>query len=295
MEVVDSAAAFTEHRALLFTIAYEITGSAVDAEDVVSECFLRWSSVGSREEVRNTRAYLARIATRQALNLLRAKARRREEYVGSWLPEPLLTAPDVAEDAIMSEAISMAMLVVLESLSPEERAVFVLHEVFRFGFAEIGAATGKAETAVRQIAHRARGAVEARRPRFEPDQALTSAALEKFWAATVSGDLQGLMSVLAPDVVVLSDGGGKAKAALRPVVGNESVARFMIGLARKYDGGLGIEAALINGAPGVQVTLDGALDSVATVDLVAGKIARIYFVRNPDKLAAAWTVNDLAR
>ena len=294
MELTDPVVAFTEHRALLFTIAYEITGSAVDAEDVVSECFVRWNAAGSGEGVRNPRAYLARIATHQALNLLRAKTRRREEYVGAWLPEPLLTAPDVAEDAVMSEAISMAMMVVLESLSPDERAVFVLREVFGFDFREIGAATGRSEAAARQIAHRARGAVQARRPRFEPDAALATAALEKFWAATATGDVQGLMSVLAPDVVVLSDGGGKAKAALRPVVGSDAVARFMIGLARKNQG-MDIRPALINGAVGVQVTLDGALDSVATVDLVAGRIARIYFVRNPDKLAAAWTVNQLAR
>ena len=198
---------FVTHRGLLFTVAYEMLGSAVDAEDVVQETWLRWADV-DHAEVRDPRAYLVRIVTRQAMNRLRSVSRRREEYVGEWLPEPLLTSPDVAEDAELAENVSIAMLTVLETLGPAERAVFVLHEVFETPYDEIAEVVGKTPAAVRQIAHRAREHVAARRPRMQVDRAQQEATLEKFMAAISSGDLQGLLDVLAPDVVLIADGGG---------------------------------------------------------------------------------------
>ena len=206
---------FVTHRGLLFTVAYEMLGSAVDAEDVVQETWLRWADV-DQAEVRDPRAYLVRIVTRQALNRLRTVSRRREDYVGEWLPEPLLTSPDVAEDAELAENVSIAMLTVLETLGPTERAVFVLHEVFETPYDEIAEVVGKTPAAVRQIAHRAREHVAARRPRMQVDRAQQEATLEKFMAAISSGDLQGLMEVLAPDVVLIADGGGLVTAARKP-------------------------------------------------------------------------------
>src|SRR5579863_7714903 len=209
---------FVSHRGLLFTVAYEMLGSAVDAEDVVQETWLRWANV-DQADVRDPRAYLVRMVTRQALNRLRTVSRQREDYVGEWLPEPLLTSPDVAEDSELAENVSIAMLTVLETLGPSERAVFVLHEVFESPYDEIAEVLGKTPAAVRQIAHRARKHVAARRPRMQVDQAQQEATLEKFMAAISSGDLQGLLDVLAPDVVLVADGGGLVRAARKPITG----------------------------------------------------------------------------
>ena len=208
---------FVTHRSLLFTVAYEMLGSAADAEDVVQETWLRWADV-DQAEVRDPRAYLVRIVTRQALDRLRTLARRREDYVGQWLPEPLLTSPDVAEDVELAESVSIAMLTVLETLGPVERAVFVLREVFDLPYDEIAEAVGKSAAAVRQIAHRAREHVAARRPRMSVSRAEQQAAVERFQAALTTGDLQGLLDVLAPDVVLMADGGGVVPAAIRPLV-----------------------------------------------------------------------------
>src|SRR5450631_1717998 len=220
---------FVTHRSLLFTVAYEMLGSAADAEDVVQETWLRWAGIGdaARNEVRDPRAYLVRIVTRQALNRLRSVSRRREEYVGEWLPEPLLTSPDAAEDAELAENVSIAMLTVLETLGPAERAVFVLHEVFETPYDEIAEVVGKTPAAVRQIAHRARDHVAARRPRMQVDRAQQEATVEKFMAAISSGDLQGLLDVLAPDVVLIADGGGLVRAARKPITGVETVAAYL--------------------------------------------------------------------
>ena len=209
---------FVAHRSLLFTVAYEMLGSAADAEDVVQETWLRWADLGdaARADVRDPRAYLVRIVTRQALNRLRTLARRREDYVGEWLPEPLLTSPDVAEDVELAESVSFAMLTVLETLGPTERAVFVLREVFETPYDEIAEAVGKTPAAVRQIAHRAREHVAARRPRVQVSRAEQEAVVERFLAAVRGGDLQGLLDVLAPDVVVVADGGGVVAAAPPP-------------------------------------------------------------------------------
>src|ERR687892_292756 len=217
---------FVAHRSLLFTVAYEMTGSAADAEDVVQEAWLRWANV-DQSEVRDPRAYLVRIVTRKALDRLRALSRRREEYVGEWLPEPLLTSPDVAEDVELAESVSIAMLTVLETLGPTERAVFVLHEVFEVPYDEIAEAVGKTPAAVRQIAHRAREHVAARRPRIEVSRAEQQAAVERFLAALRTGDLQVLLDVLAPDVVLVADGGGEVAAFRRPVVGRDRVATLL--------------------------------------------------------------------
>lgn len=276
-----SAELFEEHRSLLFTVAYELLGSVADADDVVQESWLRWAEV-DHGDVRDPRAYLVRVVTRQALNRLRTVSRRRESYVGPWLPEPLLTAPDVADDVELAEAVSLAMLVVLDSLSPLERAVFVLREVFGFDYAEIAESTGRSADAVRQLASRARKHVQARRP-DPPPTAETEQVAASFFAAAAGGDLQDLMDLLAPDVVLLSDGGGKAKAALRPIVGADKVARFLLGI-RPADGDFDVEWRSVNGTPSAIIHLGGRLDSVATGVVADGKVVRLYLVRNPDKL-----------
>lgn len=283
---------FADHRRLLFTVAYEMLGSAADAEDVVQETWLRWSGV-DRAEVRDARAYLVRIVTRQALNRLRTQARRREDYVGEWLPEPLLTTPDVAADVELAESVSMAMLTVLETLGPAERAVFVLREVFATPYEEIAEVVGRTPAAVRQIAHRAREHVAARRPRMEVSAAEQQEVVDRFLAAVREGDVDGLLAVLAPDVVLVADGGGVVAAARRPVVGAEAVARFLAA-ATRYEG-LAIVPMWLNGAPGVGVTLGGHLDTAVSATIEAGRVTRIYAVRNPAKLTALTGTTDLTR
>ena len=243
---------FVAHRNLLFTVAYEMLGSAADAEDVLQETWLRWAGV-DLGTVRDQRAYLVRITTRQALSRLRALGRRKESYVGPWLPEPLLTAPDVAEDIELAESVSMAMLLVLETLTPTERAVFVLREVFDLAYDEIAEAVGKSPAAVRQIARRARAHVAARRPRGVVSPAQTQDALEAFRRAVETGDLQSLLDTLAPDVVFLSDGGGVKQAALAPVAGADPVARILgrIGAAAS------LQPAQVNGYPALIIRVNG--------------------------------------
>jgi RNA polymerase sigma-70 factor (TIGR02957 family) len=274
---------FGEHRNLLFTVAYEMLGSAADAEDVLQETWLRWADV-DRDTVRKPRAYLVRIATRLALNRLRALSRRRETYVGPWLPEPLLTAPDVADDVELADSVSTAMLLVLETLTPVERAVFVLHDVFGFGHGEIAAAVEKSPAAVRQIARRARGHVEARRPRAAVTTAERDAVLRRFTDAARSGDLQALMDVLAPDVVMLTDGGGVVSAARVPIRGAAKVVRFLAAVTPEHVQ-VGAEVAIVNGAPALRLLADGVLDTIVTIRIDDGLVTALYLVRNPDKLA----------
>ncbi|MEV0347283.1 RNA polymerase sigma-70 factor [Nonomuraea sp. NPDC050680] len=279
--VVDSATeAFLAHRNLLFTVAYEMLGSATDAEDVLQETWLLWAGV-DLGMVRDQRAYLVRITTRQALKRLRTLGRRKESYVGPWLPEPLLTAPDVAEDVELADSVSTAMLLVLETLQPTERAVFVLREVFDLDYDEIADAVGKSPAAVRQIAHRARGHVAARRPRDVVSPAETKAALKAFQKAIETGDLQRLLDILAPDVVLLADGGGVKQAALVPVVGADQVARVLGNLTPVAS----LQPAQVNGHPALIVRLDGMIDTVVTVRIDGGLIAGLYAVRNPEKLS----------
>ncbi|RRS01319.1 RNA polymerase sigma-70 factor [Glycomyces terrestris] len=275
--------AFVAHRNLLFTVAYEMLGSAADAEDVLQETWLRWVEV-DLDRVRDPRAYLVRITTRQALNRLRAMQRRKEAYVGPWLPEPVLTAPDVADDVALAESVSMALMLVLETLAPTERAVFVLREAFDFGYDEIAAAVGKSPEAVRQIAYRARRHVEARRPRGPVSDAETRAALASMKSALETGDFQGLLEVLAPDVVIVGDGGGFKHATLRPVVGADKAARMFFGGLAKLDGTLTADVTSVNGAPALIVHLDGELDGVMAARIEDGRITGVYYVRNPEKL-----------
>src|ERR1700754_2300031 len=227
VDSVDSATeAFVAHRNLLFTVAYEMLGSATDAEDVLQETWLRWVRVDP-DTVRENRAYLVRIVTRQALDRLRALGRRKEAYVGPWLPEPLLTAPDVADDVELADSVSMAMLLVLETLAPIERAVFVLREVFDLDYDEIAEAVGSTPAAIRQLAYRARAHVAARRPRAVASEAETRAALGAFQRAIETRDLQVLLDILAPNVVALSDGGGIVRALPKPIVGADTVSRLL--------------------------------------------------------------------
>ncbi|GAA4556923.1 RNA polymerase sigma-70 factor [Streptomyces collinus] len=275
--------AFVAHRNLLFTVAYEMLGSAADAEDVLQETWLRWVRV-DQSQVSDQRAYLVRITTRQALNRLRTVKRRREAYVGPWLPEPLLTTPDVAEDAELAESMSMAMMLVLESLSPTERAVFVLREVFVVDYDEIAEAVGKSPDAVRQIAHRARRHVDARRPRTTASPRQTRAALESFQRALETGNPQEFLDVLAPDVVLLSDGGGVKRAALMPVIGAEKVVRFYLGTSAKAAATITCEPTVVNASPALAVRRDGELDGVMAARVEGDRITGLYVVRNPEKL-----------
>ena len=277
--------AFLAHRNLLFTVAYEMLGSAADAEDVLQETWLRWAGV-DLDTVENQRAYLVRITTRQALSRLRTLGRRKESYVGSWLPEPLLTAPDVAEDVELADSVSMAMLLVLETLTPAERAVFVLREVFDVAYDEIAEAVGKSPAAARQIAHRARAHVAARRPRGVVSPAETRDALEAFQRAAETGDLQRLLDILAPDVVLLGDGGGVVQAVPRPIVGAGKVARVLaIGLGRIAAAAASLQLAQVNGYPALILRLNGEIDTVLAVRIDDGLITGLYAVRNPEKLS----------
>ncbi|MFD3498103.1 RNA polymerase sigma-70 factor [Streptomyces sp. NPDC058678] len=272
--------AFVAHRNLLFTVAYEMLGSAADAEDVLQETWLRWVGVDP-DTVRDQRAYLVRITTRQALSHLRTLGRRKESYVGPWLPEPLLTAPDVAEDVELAGSVSMAMLLVLETLTPTERAVFVLREVFDLAYDEIAEAVEKSPAAVRQIAHRARTHVAARRPRGVTSAAETRRTVEAFQRAVETGDLQRLLDVLAPDVVLLTDGGGVVRAASAPVVGADQVARVLGRIAAA----MSLKPTQVNGDPALIVRLGGEIDTVMAMRIDDGLITGLYAVRNPEKLS----------
>ncbi|MGW0593042.1 RNA polymerase sigma-70 factor [Streptosporangium sp. NPDC002607] len=282
---VDGATeAFVAHRNLLFTVAYEMLGSAADAEDVLQETWMRWVDV-DLDIVEDPRAYLVRITTRQALMRLRSLRRRKESYVGPWLPEPLLTAPDVAEDVELAEGVSMAMLLVMETLTPTERAVFVLREVFDLDYNEIAEAVGKTPVTVRQIAHRARNHVAARRPRTAVSQAENRAALLAFQRAVDTGDMKSLLDQLAPDVVFLSDGGGVVPAALEPVVGAELVANLLTAGLGRLAGSASVQPAQVNGHPALIMRIDGQIEGLLAVRTEQSLITGLYFVRNPEKLS----------
>jgi RNA polymerase sigma-70 factor (TIGR02957 family) len=276
--------AFLAHRNLLFTVAYEMLGSAADAEDVLQETWLRWAGV-EHDTVENQRAYLVRITTRQALTRLRTLGRRKESYVGSWLPEPLLTTPDVAEDVELADSVSMAMMLVLETLTPTERAVFVLREVFDLGYDEIAKAVDKSPAAVRQIAHRARSHVASRRPRGTVPAAQTRGVLDAFQRATETGDLQGLLDILAPDVVFLGDGGGIKQAVPRPIVGADKVGRLLASGLARIPGTATLRPAQVNGYPALVLLVDGEVDTVLAARIDDGLITGVYAVRNPEKLS----------
>jgi RNA polymerase sigma-70 factor, ECF subfamily len=292
----EHAERFTLLRPLLFTIAYEILGSATESDDVLQESYLRWAEV-DLSTVQDTKAYLAQLVTRQALNALRAQSRRREDYIGPWLPEPLLIeSKDAEADVVLAESVSMAMLVVLETLTPDERAVFVLREVFGFGHDEIVAAVGKSTTAVRQMAHRAREHVQSRRKRFEPVDAKTSTEITtRFFTAASTGDIDGLMELLAPDVVWTADSAGKRSAARRPVTGAQRVSKLVLGLLRVAGEGGHVEPAVYNNAPALKLYLGDSFEGIVTVEIVDGKISHFYAMRNPDKLVAVDVPREITR
>lgn len=283
---------FVAHRSLLFTVAYEMLGSAADAEDVLQESWLRWANVDDAE-VRDPRAYLVTIVTRQALNRLRTVSRRREDYVGEWLPEPLLTSPDVADDVELAESVSIAMLTVLETLGPTERAVFVLREVFDVPYGEIGETIGKPAATVRQIARRARDHVAARRPRAPVSRSEQQAVVDRFLAALRTGEIQDLMDVMAPDVVLIADGGGVVRAVLAPIRGAELVAK-LLARAHRVPTAFAMTPVWLNGAPAVRVEIDGEPSAVSLV-VEDGRVARVYVVRNPSKLTRLDAPAPLAR
>ena len=287
---------FLTHRSLLFTVAYEMLSSAVDAEDVVQEAWLRWADLGQDGQagVRDPRAYLVRIVARQALNRLRTVARRREEYVGQWLPEPVLTSPDVAEDVELAESISIAMLTLLETLTPIERAVFVLREVFDVPYEEIAETVGKTTASVRQIAHRAREHVAGRRPRMHVDQTEQQRVVERFLAAVTTGDVQGLMDILAPDVILVADGGGVAQAARHPIAGADRVRAYLAAFPRVVTEAE-VSTLWINGAPAARIDSAQFGTTVITMALENGRITRIYAMRNPHKLARLHEPAELTR
>ncbi|MDR3659097.1 MAG: RNA polymerase sigma-70 factor [Mycobacterium sp.] len=295
--VGEHAERFTHLRPLLFTIAYEILGSATESDDVLQDSYLRWAEV-DLATVRDTKSYLAQLVTRQALNALRAGARRREEYIGPWLPEPLLLDDrDASSDVVLAESVSMAMLVVLETLGPDERAVFVLREVFGFDYDEIAGAVGKSAAAVRQVAHRARAHVQARRKRFEPDAAKSAQVTEQFLTAAATGDMDGLLTLLAPNVTWTADSDGKASAARRPVVGAEKVARVLLGI---MNAGLKLpdvrfETAVYNSAPAVVIYSGEKLEGVFLVEITDGQVTHLYAMRNPDKLTGVLVAREIRR
>ncbi|MGC4940874.1 RNA polymerase sigma-70 factor [Kribbella sp. DT2] len=283
---------FVAHRNLLFTIAYEMLGSVADAEDVLQETWLRWVGV-DLDTVRNKRAYLVRIITRQALNRLRTLTRRKESYVGPWLPEPLLTAPDVAEDVELADSVSMAMLLVLETLTPTERAVFVLREVFEIPYGEIAEAIGKPAATVRQIARRAREHVAARRPRVQVSRAEQQAVVERFLLALQTGHLRELLEIMAPDVVLIADGGGLVAATRAPIHGAELVAKLLARLNRVV-ATFETTTVWLNGAPAGRIEIDGELAALSLV-VENGRITQIYAMANPRKLARLDEPAELAR
>jgi RNA polymerase sigma-70 factor (ECF subfamily) len=282
---------FHQHRNLLFSVAYRVLGTAADAEDAVQDAWIRWSAA-DRSRVADPRAYLTRIVSNVALERLRSARHQRETYVGPWLPEPILTGGDAAEAVTDAESVSMAMLVVLETLSPLERAVFVLKEVFDFSHAEIAEAVERSEAAVRQAAHRAREHVRARRPRFSADRSRQREVTERFLAAATGGDVNALMELLSPDVTLWTDGGGKVRQALRPVAGASTVAAWFAAIGTVAYQGVepadrNAELAGINGGPGVVFTGAGRVIATLTFDFDPdGRITAIHNVANPDKLRA---------
>ena len=298
----DPARVFDEHRGLLVSVAYRVLGSITDAEDAVQEAWLRWSNV-DHSRVADPRAFLVRVTTRLAIDRLRRAKARRESYVGPWLPEPVLTGQDLSEDAAMAESVSMAMLVVLETLSPLERAVFVLREAFGMPHAEIADVLGRREEAVRQLARRAREHVRERRTRFDADRAEQRRVTERFLEAATGGDLEGLMAVLSPGVELVADGGGKALAPRRPVHGAEKVARFLVAIVGEEptdrflesvgmgsSGEVRVRMAPVNGETGVVITVGGEPISALVLDVYDGMVRTIRLVANPEKLAGVRAV-----
>lgn len=287
---MNQLADFERHRGRLTGLAYRMLGSRADAEDVVQDAFLRWSSAQG-DAIENNEAYLMRVVTRLCLDRLKSARAKREVYVGPWLPEPVLDAEALSAQtqAELADDLSFALLLALDRLSPAERAAFLLHDVFDAPFSEVAAALDKSEAACRQLAARARQAVRKARHDPAPHRDAHERLLAAFALAAASGDLTALKALLSEDVIAMTDGGGRKSAALNPIFGADKTARFIIGVARKSGGEAlmaGARVATINGAPGLLLFIDGALDQALTIAVEAGRIAALYIVRNPDKLSA---------
>jgi RNA polymerase sigma-70 factor (ECF subfamily) len=282
---IQDAETFDAHRPHLFAIAYRMLGSVMDAEDIVQEAYLHWQRRGDII-VASPRAFLSTIVTRQSINHLHAARVRRETYPGPWLPEPIVSEgePDMAETTVLHESLSMAFLVLLEHLTPVERAIFLLHDVFAYDFHEIAGIVGKGEANCRQIARRARQQIQARRPRFDPDPVHREQLTRQFIAACYDGDLSGLLATLANDATLWTDGGGKVTAALRPIVGAEQVAAFILGIMRKIPSTFQRQRTMVNGQPGFMIATDRGDTAVLTLDIVDARIQAVRVVANPDKL-----------
>jgi RNA polymerase sigma-70 factor, ECF subfamily len=287
------AETFATLRPHLFAIAYRMLGSVMDAEDIVQESYVQWQR-RTDIAVASPKAFLSTIVTRQCINHLNAARVRRETYPGPWLPEPIISEgePDVADTTVMHESLSMAFLVLLESLTPVERAIFLLHDVFAYDFHEIARIVGKSEANCRQLARRARQQIQARRPRFDPDPVHREVLTRQFIAAATNGDLSGLLATLASDVTLWTDGGGKTTALPRPVVGADRVAAFIVGIIRKLPSTY--ERTVVNGQPGLTI-MTGRGPSVLTLDIVDGQIQALRVVTNPDKLRALAPAPDSPR
>jgi RNA polymerase sigma-70 factor (ECF subfamily) len=280
---------FEEHRPVLTGVAYRMLGRVADAEDVVQEAWLRWSAA-AREDIREPRAFLVRVTTRLAIDRLRHLQSRRESYLGPWLPEPVVTdfgpaLPDTAERAVLADSVSLAVLVVLESLSPLERAVFVLREAFGFPYAEIAAALDRTEAAVRQLAGRARRHVEERKPRYDVDPAERRDLTERFLAAASGGGIEQLLALLAPDVRLVSDSGGKAKVPRRIIETADKVGRFLFAVGRDLGKDGEIRIVELNGGPAAVYLVGGEPDTVVQLEISQGVIQCVYIIRNPDKVS----------
>lgn len=288
---------FVEHRSALTGVAYRVLGTASDAEDVVQEAWLRWSKV-DHATVDDPRAYLVTVVSRIAVDRLRSARARRESYVGEWLPEPVSTAPDGSERAEMADSVEFALLVVLETLSPLERAVFVLREAFQFPYAEIARIIGREEAATRQLARRARDHVEERRPRFEADRAARRRITERFLAACLEGDLEGITGLLAEDATLVGDGGGRAKAPLRTLHGMAKVGRFLASITnesntRRFLDSLGLDSldgmwagiTEINGGPAAVIAAGGQVLTVVVLEVVDDRVQDVYMIANPEKMS----------
>lgn len=295
MSETDAATtAFADQRELLFGVAYRILGRVADAEDVVQDTWLRWRDV-DHDEVTNPTGYLVRIASRLALDRAQSAHAQREAYVGPWLPEPILTGPDVADRVAEADSVSLGMLVVLETLSPLERVVFVLREAFGYSHAEIGEVLGRSEATVRQLAHRARSHVQARRPRFDANRTTQRQVTERFLAACLTGDLDALVELLAPDVELTGDGGGVSRAPLRTILGADKVGRFLLGMAGRAPEHPVVYLTDVNGQLALVVTSDGQPHSVIAVDVVDDRITEVRVLANPEKLSGMSSVAEHAQ
>jgi RNA polymerase sigma-70 factor (ECF subfamily) len=277
---------FLGRRASLFGVAYRMLGSATEAEDIVQEAYLRWSQRG-QGAIEAPSAYLTTIVTRLCIDQLGSARARRETYKGPWLPEPVeADAPSPGDSAELADSLSLAFLVLLEELQPVERAVFLLHDVFDYPYDEIAGIVDRSESACRQMASRARRRVDAPRRRFDADHAHGRELTRRFLAACGTGDLEGLLSLLSDDVIVWTDGGGKVRAAMRPVTGAQRAARFLLSVAKRVPEAVSVREVDLNGQPGMVFEEDGRVTMAITLDIWGDRVVGVRAVSNPDKLVA---------